>query len=586
MVNPLFRLELLQACRRGRQRRYRLLYAGWLVLEVLVLYSAYFLGSSLQPGPNEAGRFGQQFVSLFVLQQFVLLLLVTPAFMAGSITDEKTKGTLPLLLTTELTAADIILGKFLGQAVCVAELALVGLPLLCFFGMFGGVTPLILAGLGVSTLVLLLAVGAASLLASVWFRTTSEAVVGLYVNFALGAVLVGLIGPPATCLDPRHVLEPAWDQAPLNDFLWALGEYCLAWLVLAGICLAAAIALLRRACLQDRTPRGSLIPGKFRPAVGDLPLRWKARFAEGWSALPVLGWLPGWLGLTGVFTLASLASLVILANHLPGPPGAMLDAILEGHWQYALRLLARSTPAGTAFHGLGLCFFLLAGILMAVRSSGAVSTEREKQTWEALLLTPLDAKQLVRGKLWGMMDAARPFLVAYGLPVLVLSAFGGLAALLWSLFWWAAAWVSLYYMAATGIHCSVQAATSWQSLLRTLLEGGQGLLSCLLSGGALGLLLGAILFLGACILYEAFLWALGQRIAFPQLDPRGLMQYLPLLIYAIIGLFLFSGAEQLLQKAEKQIAEKDRVPQSREELALFNRRLAELLKAKEGAVQQ
>jgi len=65
---------------------------------------------------------------------------------------------------------------------------------------------------------------------------------------------------------------------------------------------------------------------------------------------------------------------------------------------------------------------VLASLVIGVRCSGAISGEREKQTWEALLLSPLATKQLIRNKLWGILGAAAPYVLAYTVPAIVLAA--------------------------------------------------------------------------------------------------------------------------------------------------------------------
>src|SRR5262245_66316966 len=72
---------------------------------------------------------------------------------------------------------------------------------------------------------------------------------------------------------------------------------------------------------------------------------------------------------------------------------------------------------------------LLASLLVGIRCSGAVSGEREKQTWEALLLTPLTSRQLIRGKLWGIMGASLIYVLAYAVPALLLSLAGSASEL-------------------------------------------------------------------------------------------------------------------------------------------------------------
>jgi hypothetical protein len=111
---------------------------------------------------------------------------------------------------------------------------------------------------------------------------------------------------------------------------------------------------------------------------------------------------------------------------------------------------------------------LLASFIVAIRCSGAVSGEREKHSWEALLLSPLETRELIRGKLWGIINAARPYLLAYALPALGFSALGGPGALFWTLSWLGTTWLAMYYVGAAGIWCSQRSKSSWRSLVGTL----------------------------------------------------------------------------------------------------------------------
>src|SRR5262245_14162605 len=171
-----------------------------------------------------------------------------------------------------------------------------------------------------------------------------------------------------------------------------------------------------------------------------------------------------------------------------------------------------------AFFLLGGIVLVLACLVVGIRCSGTVCGEREKQTWEALLLTPLANQQLIRNKLWGILGAAVPYVLAYMVPALVLAALvgppqgwlllglvGGVCTVLVAIFRkqvdsFATFWVflviailsmvaalllgalplfltfltsvvttlAMFYMGAAGIWCSTRFSTSWRSLLATL----------------------------------------------------------------------------------------------------------------------
>jgi ABC-type transport system involved in multi-copper enzyme maturation permease subunit len=175
---------MLLGGRRGRHYLFRYLFAAWLLAQLIghVLLTL-FHGIVMARGQWDPGMFGEAartYVELYVAQQFVLLGLAIPALAAGAVTDEKTRGTLQYLLTADLRPWEIIVGKLLGRSYQALLLALTGLPLLCFFGVFGGLDLGFLLTVAVSTGAYVFALAAVGLLASVWCRHTRDAVLSLY----------------------------------------------------------------------------------------------------------------------------------------------------------------------------------------------------------------------------------------------------------------------------------------------------------------------------------------------------------------------------------------------------------------------
>src|SRR5205823_13443078 len=96
MFGAVFAVELLRAGRRGRGRGLRSLYAGWLMLKFFADYDGYhdaivYPRANTPPPADATARFATDFADFILLQHFVLLVLVTPAFVAGAVTDEKTR---------------------------------------------------------------------------------------------------------------------------------------------------------------------------------------------------------------------------------------------------------------------------------------------------------------------------------------------------------------------------------------------------------------------------------------------------------------------------------------------------------------
>jgi hypothetical protein len=95
MLGPVFSLELRLAVRRGRLNALRYVYGGWWVLQFALLFLMLFRSEIELASPRAGlGPFLNLSFQIFVAQHFIFLVLATPAFVAGAITDEKSQGTL------------------------------------------------------------------------------------------------------------------------------------------------------------------------------------------------------------------------------------------------------------------------------------------------------------------------------------------------------------------------------------------------------------------------------------------------------------------------------------------------------------
>jgi ABC-type transport system involved in multi-copper enzyme maturation permease subunit len=569
MVGPVFALELLHASRRGRQHRFRLAYGGWLGAQFSIfaaLYLIRLLDNLTYPtgwagNPSPLSELIGYFLVLLVLQQCLLLVLGLPAFAAGTITEEKTRGTLQLLLTTTLTPAEIVTGKLLGQLFRIVDLSLPGWLLVCFVGALGGVDPLQLVALVGGFLAPLPALGAAGLLASVWCRRTANAAMGVY---ALSAVAGAVLWARGDLTSPAGPLSFLGVRAGPVAASAVLRELLFAWLASIGVAiplLALAAWRLRPAYVRQLTATPRLVLGRWalagRPPVDDHPVRWKEQYVERVLDVPGLRLVPRWAGVAAVFALALVTSLGIQLSvkHAAGPaPAPLFPATAPLLWT----TLAPGWSYAEALGVQGLAVMFLIGLAAGARACGTVSGERERQTWDALLLTPLTAKQLVRAKHWGTINVFRPYLAAYTIPAVALSLVGGPKAVVWTVGCWVLTWVMMYFMVASGIACSVRSASSWKSWLATLFGGYRGLLGrFFLLGLPLGLLLGAAVWLGVCLI----VWAGGGGPGQVAGLMTGAVDYFPVLPCLVTAVFVFARSEQLLMEAEMQLARSDRIAQ-------------------------
>jgi ABC-type transport system involved in multi-copper enzyme maturation permease subunit len=559
-MGPILAFDLVRSVRRGWHHWFLWIYVGWLlfvagVLFLLEVAAEFSLARAGQMAPDVFAAYARSLVVQLVGQQFVLLALVTPTFAAGSICDEKTRGTLQEWLTTDLSAWEILRDKLLTQVIQIGTLSLAVLPLLAFFGVFAGLNLLSLVMLLLTLLVQLTAFTAASLLASVWCRRTTTAVLASYAVLAAvfgGAWLLGI----HQYLHPLYLLDEVWLEAASGPLGPRLARAGLTWGLVIVVCLGLAVWRLRPAYKAQLAAEGegarsgSWRDHLLRPAVGSQPLRWKERYLGHLPAQPILRWLPRSWAVAAVSVLTVAIGHGILLAHLPAGVGLrdVLQMAVDLDVNRLAQVWRRSTPAGLPFLALSLTAAALFSLGVGIRCAGVVTSERERKTWEVLLTTPLEPGQILRGKLWGIIDSVRPLLLAYVLPAAGLAFLAGVEALVWVLFWWAVTWMMMYYMGATGVHCSVRSLSSWRSLLATLLSNAWVIfLRYVMLGAPVGILVtGLAMTIGSSLLTRPFATTLFAML-------------FVVVSTSLALVWLFAEAEFQLAQAERWIWEHDRV---------------------------
>jgi hypothetical protein len=325
------------------------------------------------------------------------------------------------------------------------------------------------------------------------------------------------------------------------------------WGGLGGICLGLATWQLRPAYireLQGGGPRSTRWYQAGWPVVDDRPVFWRERNVEGLAPTPWLRRIPRWLGIVVIALATTISSTTILLVSLPARVGlgTLLDSLLQLRLARFVTLLP---DASTGFLLQSLLVMLLASLVVGIRCSGAVSGERERGTWEALLLTPLSAKELIRGKLWGIMGASYWYLLAYAAPAIVLSVFGGLFALLWTILWLMVTVLAMYFIGAAGLWASTNSSNSWIALVKTVGLGYVGG-ACIYVVASPGILF--LFFLLAFVLF------LIDKVAQTHLVNLAFKSFDLFFVASCIGLgLLFWGsAYLLLNRAQRWVADRER----------------------------
>src|SRR5262245_35672154 len=94
--------------------------------------------------------------------------------------------------------------------------------------------------------------------------------------------------------------------------------------------------------------------------------------------------------------------------------------LIAGPIAYYVIIEESRSSSATAFvvdwsgAGAGMIVVLLGlTLLVGVRASGTITGERERHTWDGLLTAPFSARDLVRGKLRGVLLRAWPLLLTF-----------------------------------------------------------------------------------------------------------------------------------------------------------------------------
>jgi ABC-type transport system involved in multi-copper enzyme maturation permease subunit len=546
MLASVFQLEMLLAGRRQRAYVLRWIYAAF----VLALLAPFLYSDASLQIWIETGGFAAFFERLIVLH-FGLLFLLTPAMTCGAVTDEKTTGTLQYLLTAPLSPLEIVLGKLSARTLHLALLAMAGLPLLGFFAGVAG-DPSFPIALVVISFACIFGIASVCILASVWCRTTRDAMLSIY----LGGVALVLLRnfaawPRFTSLwDQMHPLRAlAADDAAQR---WQrLGPCLLAWFVLGALAALCAALRMRRAYTKQLevvpARRARWVPA-WRPRVGVNPVLWRERYIEGISPLPFLRRWPRWCGVIAVF-VATLSSFGLFLYALT--PARLPGFFSDGFFPQFRAALQANPVVDAIFYWHGLAALALASFVMAVRVSGSVTGEREHGTWLGLLLTPIATRSILRGKHWGIFLAFAPHLAAYAAAALSWSLFVGAAATAWTLLWLLATFFAVQYVGAIGIWCSVRSTNTWLSLIMTLTWG-------YLSWIVFAVPVGLLLLVGQAIL-EQILAAINEAadvstaLAFVQSH-----QPLYLALGGALILAFWFLTHRLLVSAERTLIQRDR----------------------------
>jgi ABC-type transport system involved in multi-copper enzyme maturation permease subunit len=371
--NPVLQRELLTNLRMSRAFVLLFMYVALLGV---VVYLAWPQEQRLDLAQPTAAK---RLVNLFFFGQFMLASMMAPSFAAGAITGEKERMSYEMLLATPLRPGAIVLGKLFAALCHLGILMICSLPIVMLCLPLGGVSlyEVFAAYLGMIATVGLF--GMISLWASGYFRRTSAALVVSYLMILPLASVCVLMWNQMEQLGPARLM--------------------LTVTIVPIACIAASALMWRSTCQRLLYPPDLGSEGKevidleteARDAVG-LYIK-RDEFPDKLFAPPKRTTFME-EGINPIYD-KEMRSEIFSQGTL------MLRLVIQISMFLALFVMAACLYIAPAYAAWYISYVILFNMLVGpVFSAGSVTSERERQTLDLLLVTLVTPWQMLWGKLF------------------------------------------------------------------------------------------------------------------------------------------------------------------------------------------
>lgn len=445
-ANPILVRVVSMGGKRTRHLWARLLYLG--LLFIVVIFSQNLMGTK---SLAELAKSATQVFMYVSLVQLFLMSFIAPVFCAGAITQEKDANTYHILLTTPLSNAQIVLGSLFSRIYFIWVLLIAGLPIFGITMIYGGVTTTeVFLSFGLAACTGLIT-GALAIAISFLKVGTRRTIFAFFVGIALYMLGVWAIGvsnwgqlpeaPTGTSyfgtarqlkmswLAPIHPFlalaavtgqTPPPDPAELGRFGWPWrwmlanpsGGYILLTTLGSLVLVLLSLFVVRRSLKEGESTLTAWLNALLRRSpveevrrkprrVWNNPIAW--RESETRASAGGRSWLRWVLSFAGL-----IAGLVLLIG-------------FESHW-WGLTAANPTRIDSIQDWLIKLIWVQFAVVLLVVTNTAASSLTREKesQTLEMLLTTPLTSADIALGTVKGLMWFVLPLLAA---PMITLTLF-------------------------------------------------------------------------------------------------------------------------------------------------------------------
>lgn len=441
----------------GRRKRHLWIRLGYLAIMAI----AVVIGIVFTQGAGSTGSladFAKQATIVFKhvsLIQLGMVCVLAPVFAAAAITQEKDSQTYNILLSTPLTNGQIVLGSLLSRLFFVIALLIASIPLFCIIMVYGGVTgDKIMLAIAIATATALL-MGSIAISISVIKIGTGRTIFSFYLAIAVYLLAVYVLGswakliPPEAMPSPTGTSRMSWLAAfhPFLAMFVILGEtpapgfadvahygfpgnYLLAYphlsyivitFLISMVLLAISFAFVRRSAkegeptLLSRIFRGKAMgAGSMSAEVSDddkagadvaadarrKPPRTVSKNPIAWRESVTSAAAGG--GKVSRILLVSAGVLIAIGLFIAHATGSVLTPELR-QWIF-----------GVVIVEFGITLFVA-----TTAAATSMTREKESNTLELILATPLTSTNVITGKTWGLIWAAGPMLLVPYLTVLL-----------------------------------------------------------------------------------------------------------------------------------------------------------------------
>ena len=389
LFSPVFSKEMVTLARRKRHFLARAFLLGALLITIAVGWT---VGTRRlrYSGFADLSSLGHSLFETFAWTQLWIVVLLMPALTAPVIAAEKDRDTLGLLLMSNLRRHNILLDKLLSRMVLVIFLLLSGLPLFLVLLAFGGITFGHISVAYMAIFATMFFCSGIGLLFSTLMNRMYSALTASYM--AIAAYVFGLILLDTTSrrhlFDIDYFLPLNLNSSCMEETLFFLGLS----LVVFAACLLISIVLLPR-----------LTESRKRHWLKRLFHRLNSFFER--------------INFTGITVLDDNRALkknaILWKEANKSFFGSSTFIIRAGYTMIALSLITLAfIPNWEAATGV-VAFFAMVILLMiaVIASATAFASERDRDSFEVMMASPLTARSIVMAKFAGVMKKTVPVLI-------------------------------------------------------------------------------------------------------------------------------------------------------------------------------